>query len=225
MIAKDRYLKMLEIDCITKFKPSYLKKPKWYFFPPKNQPEQLVKYLDKNLTFVKSLALPSYEGNPIIQTYLVEQEKKLCIFKIGSLYHPWARHHMLREKKVLKKLKHLEGITHLVITYATEHHLALLKEYQKGELLWRWLRDVGKDSEFRKKHHAYLEKTIKIIHDRGFAGMDIKGDNIIVPADENQLPKIIDMGYARSKRRMINSRFKNLQENDFLHLNELFNYV
>ncbi|MBU1198671.1 MAG: hypothetical protein KKF46_07960 [Nanoarchaeota archaeon] len=219
---------MLEIDCITKFKPEYLKKPFWYFFPLCKQPDKLVKYLDDELTFLKDMTYRSYSGDSSISTFLVEKnnekENKLHVLKIGSLYSPWTRFHLLREKRVLKKLKDLESITHLEKTYATEHHLALLKEYQKGELLWRWLRDKDNESELRKKHHTSLEKTIKIIHSHGFAGMDIKGDNIIVPLDENEPPKIIDLGYARSKYRMLNSRFKTLQAHDYLHLNELFNY-
>jgi len=86
------------------------------------------------------------------------------------------------EARILRDLKDVKGITHLIQTYKTKKHLkAILKEFFPG-------RKLGAEEKIKSELlQKKLEDTIREIHEAGYAQLDIHEGNIIISYDQEDV--------------------------------------
>jgi serine/threonine protein kinase len=124
----------------------------------------------------------------------------------------WIR----RERKALRLLKDVSGITHLIKEYKSPddtHKCPILKEYYDGIALNRFSNERITDSTNQQK----MIETIESIHNLGVVSLDIKLENTVVSFDRKDVC-IIELGSPIFKTEVDYSEFEKLRAEDLERL-------
>ena len=179
-------------------------------------PLQLTRRIDPSLIFVDVLCPSS------CLVYLVEKDQERRVLKTVGESTPFtknidemAKEQLIEEEKVLQKLKDFPGITHLVRTYYSDtgELIALLKEYAPGKPLFTYPHTL--------EDYKTIKETIKSVHLKGVANLDIQSNNII-KSGINQPPVLVDIGIGFLEEELSPDDFKDLIRRDYLHLDIIY---
>ncbi len=173
--------------------------------------QDLVDRIDPQLVFKTNLM--KYAERPV---YQVEREGMLYVLKPFDRNNNWERQHIERERLVLQGAEEIEGITHLVHDYGEiDRYIAILKEFAEGEDLQQL---GGKLNNTQLQ--SQVEETVRALHDRGYASLDIWPTNIVIGPNESYA-KIIDLGYCVLRKDTSMNEFERMKSNDLHTLERL----
>ena len=111
----------------------------------------------------------------------------------------WGLDRFLSEAQILAQFKH-PNIVRVNAAFEQYGTAYMVMEYEQGVSLEQYIREDGSDltQEFLEKSLFAIMGGLQGIHDKGFIHRDIKPANLMVRADAEQTPVLIDFGSARS---------------------------
>ena len=149
--------------------------------------KKLTFYNKEIVSFIEpSAKVISRKRNCSTGVFEVEIKGKRYILKIASECCNFGFDHLKTDILVMKTCQDVPGIPKIYDTFYKEGYLGMLREPIGGE-------EAYKLSPRRK---SCLEKTVRELHKRGFARLDLCPNNIIIPKAPKSLPYIVDLGHA-----------------------------
>ena len=135
------------------------------------------------------------------EVYRVKREGKNYILKVAR-ENSFSRSQLAYERKILPLLKLVKGVTHLVKDYYGSLD-AILKEYFEG-LDVNAYATYGKTLDVRAE--MQMQETVREIHSRKIANLDLKFENFIISLDGTEA-RLIDLGTAKKYNWLSKRRF------------------
>ncbi len=167
--------------------------------------------IDSSLKYKRTLKPSS------VLVYQVERADQFYVLKIQQDF--WDRNHLRNEKNILSHCGDIKGITHLIQWYKSPIGFlqALLKEYASGETLRE--RAFGKNYS-DNRFQSSLEKTIRELHYRRIAGLDLRSSNVVISADQTE-SWIVDLGTAKVHSKKWERSFRKRVEKDLTDMDSM----
>ena len=111
----------------------------------------------------------------------------------------WGLSRFLSEAQILAQFKH-PNIVRVNAAFEQYGTAYMVMEYERGVSLADYLRqnDSDRSQKFFEKFMFSILNGLQGIHDKGFIHRDIKPANLMVRADSENTPVLIDFGSARS---------------------------
>ncbi len=171
---------------------------------------------DLSLRFIQPLSPSS------AWVYKVAEEDKLRSIKIADATDMLEIFEdVQKENEALQKTSEISGVVKLVSfyekTYAGVPLRAIVRKYVKGKVLFDGRTHF---QELKKNQQAMLESTVRALHKKGIASLDIMGRNVVLAS--SGVPYLIDFGTARLRDSCSDDLFQSHIRADFERLDGLF---
>ncbi|HIH24532.1 TPA: serine/threonine protein kinase [Candidatus Woesearchaeota archaeon] len=174
----------------------------------------IVHDIDPTMEYVRRLTPSS------VYVFQVRKRKNIFVLKVaieGIGDTKWKIQHLAKEKKTLTLAHDIPGITHLVKAYRDNgpYRNAILKEFFEGNTLRTvYSRYYGDRARFNgSRLRPQLERTVRELHARGVANLDLTPNNIAISGKEEDIC-LIDAGYGEFKRGMTAEQFNRYRQDD-----------